>query len=152
MTTAFSAIESRSHAYLGVDLPKNPDKSDLLILFKDFLVESNRNGGRVLIVIDEANQARFEYRIYMNNVLNYGGYRFFQSSFDQDEQGTILSVNHDYWGTLITYIGYALLFGSLIVSFFTRTRIHTITTRINEIHEERKKLGTSAAAIILLLA
>ena len=104
-----------------------------------------------VIVIDEANQARFEYRIYMNNVLNYGGYRFFQSSFDQDEQGTILSVNHDYWGTLITYFGYALLFGSLIVSFFTRTRIHTITTRINEIHKERKKLGASAAAIILLL-
>ncbi len=30
----------------------------------------------------------------MNNVLDYG-YRFFQSSYDQDEQGTILSVNKD---------------------------------------------------------
>jgi cytochrome c-type biogenesis protein CcsB len=105
-----------------------------------------------VVVIDEANEARFEYRIYMNNVLNYGGYRFFQSSYDQDEQGTILSVNHDYWGTLITYIGYALLFGSLIVSFFTRTRIHTITTQINEIHEQRKKLVASAILLFFLLS
>ena len=38
----------------------------------------------------------FDYRIYMNNILNYQGYRFFQASFDPDEQGTILSVNHDF--------------------------------------------------------
>ena len=45
----------------------------------------------------------------MNNVLDYRGYRFFQSSYDPDEKGTRLSVNHDYPGTLITYIGYFLL-------------------------------------------
>ena len=44
----------------------------------------------------------FDYRIYMNNILNYQGYRFFQASFDPDEKGTILSVNHDFWGTLLT--------------------------------------------------
>jgi cytochrome c-type biogenesis protein CcsB len=104
-----------------------------------------------VIVIDEANAARFEYRIFMNNVLNYGGYRFFQSSYDQDEQGTILSVNHDFWGTMITYFGYALLFGSLIVSLFTKTRVHTITTQINEIHAERKKLGISAGMVLVFL-
>jgi hypothetical protein len=26
----------------------------------------------------------------MNNILDYDGYRFFQSSFDQDELGTVL--------------------------------------------------------------
>jgi hypothetical protein len=41
----------------------------------------------------------------MNHILDYQGYRFFQSSFDQDELGTVLSVNRDP-GTLITYIGY----------------------------------------------
>ena len=35
----------------------------------------------------------------MNNVLDYQGYRF-QSSYDQDELGTVLSVNHDFWGYL----------------------------------------------------
>ena len=63
----------------------------------------------VTVVDDET----FDYRIYMNNILNYEGYRFFQASFDTDEQGTILSVNHDFWGTLFTYIGYILLYFGL---------------------------------------
>ena len=49
------------------------------------------------------------YRIFMNNVLDYKGHRFFQSSYDPDESGTILSVNHDWWGTIISYIGYFFL-------------------------------------------
>lgn len=48
------------------------------------------------------------YRIYMNHPLNYGGYKFFQMSYDPDEKGTVLSVNHDP-GVLPTYIGYGLL-------------------------------------------
>ncbi|MFZ2891109.1 cytochrome c biogenesis protein ResB, partial [Sulfuricurvum sp.] len=36
-------------------------------------------------VIDPLNQAKFDFRIYMNHILDYQGYRFFQSSFDQDE-------------------------------------------------------------------
>ena len=48
------------------------------------------------------------YKIFMNNVLDYGGYRFFQSSYDEDELGTILSVNKDP-GKYPTYAGYTLL-------------------------------------------
>ena len=48
----------------------------------------------------------FEYDIFMNNILNHKGYRFFQASFDPDEKGTVLSVNDDFWGTFITYAGY----------------------------------------------
>jgi len=51
-----------------------------------------------LVLIDQLNDINFDYRIYMNHVLNYDGFRFFQSSYDSDEQGTILSVAHDYWG------------------------------------------------------
>ncbi len=92
-------------------------------------------------IIDEKNNVEKPYRIFMNNILNYGGYRFFQSSYDLDEKGTILSVNHDYWGTMVTYTGYFLLFGSLIASFFTRkTRFKRILHQIDEIHEKRKKL------------
>ena len=46
----------------------------------------------------------------MNHVLNHGGYRFFQAGFDPDRKGTHLSVNHDFWGTNITYVGYTFLF------------------------------------------
>ncbi len=67
-------------------------------------------------IVDEGKQT--PYKIYMNHVLNYKGYRFFQASFDPDRMGTVLSVNHDFWGTLITYIGYGFLFVGMFVTFF----------------------------------
>lgn len=60
-------------------------------------------------IVNKKKNKTFPYHIYMNHVLNYKGYRFFQSSYDPDEQGSILSVNHDYWGTFITYLGYLLM-------------------------------------------
>jgi len=57
------------------------------------------------------------FNIFMNNPLEYGGYKFFQSSFDRDEMGTVLSVNHDP-GKIPTYIGYALLALGLFLNFF----------------------------------
>lgn len=51
----------------------------------------------------------FKAVISMNNILNVEGYRFYQSSFDSDMKGSILTVNYDPWGTPITYLGYLLL-------------------------------------------
>jgi len=62
----------------------------------------------------------FDARIFMNNILDYEGYRFFQSSFDPDEMGTVLSVSHDYWGTMITYFGYFMLYFALMAIMFTK--------------------------------
>ena len=62
----------------------------------------------------------FDARVFMNNILDYEGYRFFQSSFDPDEKGTVLSVSHDYWGTIITYIGYFMLYFALMAIMFTK--------------------------------
>jgi cytochrome c-type biogenesis protein CcsB len=59
-----------------------------------------------------------DYKIFMNNILNHRGYRFYQSSYDMDERGTILSVNHDMAGSLITYLGYFLLFMGILLSIF----------------------------------
>ncbi len=53
-------------------------------------------------------------RISMNNVLDHQGYRFYQSSYDEDGRGTWLSVNYDPWGTGITYTGYLLLLIAMI--------------------------------------
>ena len=47
--------------------------------------------------------------VYMNNVLDLKGYRFYQASFDADEKGSILSVNKDVIGRNVTYTGYILL-------------------------------------------
>jgi len=48
---------------------------------------------------------------------NHRNFRFFQSSYDPDEHGTVLSVNHDP-GTLPTYIGYILLALGMLWSLF----------------------------------
>ena len=48
-------------------------------------------------------------RVYMNNVLDVKGYRFYQASYDADEAGTILSVTKDVVGRRVTYTGYLLL-------------------------------------------
>ena len=53
--------------------------------------------------------------ISMNNPLKFEGYRFFQTSFDRDLLGTVLSIKHDPWGIFITYTGYILLLLSIIL-------------------------------------
>lgn len=47
--------------------------------------------------------------VSMNRILSKQGYRFYQSSFDDDRQGSWLSVNYDPWGIRLTYAGYLLL-------------------------------------------
>ncbi len=60
-------------------------------------------------LIDTLNSIEKDYRIYMNNILKHNGFRFYQSSYDTDEGGTVLSVNHDHWGMMVTYFGYFLM-------------------------------------------
>lgn len=87
----------------------------------------------------------FNFRIFMNHVLDYKGYRFFQSSYDPDEKGTILSVNHDYWGTLITYIGYTLMgIGMFFSMFWKGTRFTDLSNKLN-------KLAKKKNAVLLLI-
>ncbi|MGZ5192655.1 MAG: cytochrome c biogenesis protein CcsA, partial [Kaistella sp.] len=97
-------------------------------------------------VIDGGKQT--PYKIYMNNVLNHGGYRFFQASFDPDRKGTVLSVNHDFWGTLITYIGYFFLFGGMFIIFFWKgTHFWKLNKMLKDVNKKR-----TAMVILLLLS
>jgi len=66
-------------------------------------------------LIDQERNIELPYRIYMNHVLDYRHYRFFQASYNQDEKGTILSVNNDP-GKLPTYIGYFMLALGLLMT------------------------------------
>ena len=76
---------------------------------------------------DPASSVERPFRIFMNNILKYNGYRFFQSSFDRDEKGTILSVNHDFWGTFITYLGYFLMAMGMVITVFNKnSRFQTL--------------------------
>jgi len=83
-------------------------------------------------VIDKINDVKFDAQIYMNNTLTYGGYKFFQTSYDTDEKGTQLSVNKDP-GVEITYIGYALLFLGLILNLFDKkSRFQYLISKIKK--------------------
>jgi len=93
-------------------------------------VIDNRNGGK-----------KFSQRIFMNNVLDYDGYRLFQSSYDQDELGTVLSVNHDFWGTTVTYVGYFLLMLGMVLTLISKkSRFNTLRNSINKMRLKREKL------------
>ncbi|MBL4561055.1 MAG: cytochrome c biogenesis protein CcsA [Labilibaculum sp.] len=74
-------------------------------------------------LVDNAKGIEQDHRIFMNNILKYEGFRFFQASYDTDEKGTVLSVNHDQWGMRITYFGYFILMLGMawsLINPFTR--------------------------------
>ncbi|MFU8843125.1 MAG: cytochrome c biogenesis protein CcsA [Bacteroidales bacterium] len=101
-----------------------------------------------VVLIDERKGLEKPYRIYMNNVLNYGGYRFFQSSYDKDEKGTVLSVNRDSMGTIVTYLGYFLMtLGMIVALFWKNGRIRVLTRLSSRLQDSRKAL----VAIMLTL-
>jgi cytochrome c-type biogenesis protein CcsB len=90
-------------------------------------------------VLDSAK--KYDARIYMNHILDHQGYRFFQASFDPDEKGTILSVNHDFWGTTITYIGYFILFFCLMAIMFVKnTRFSELKRKLENVKNKKAKL------------
>lgn len=66
------------------------------------------------------NNENKQTEISMNQVLDFHGYRFYQSSFDEDHQGSWLSVNYDPWGTSVTYFGYLMLGISMLAVLFQR--------------------------------
>ncbi|WP_139956312.1 c-type cytochrome biogenesis protein CcsB [Flavicella sediminum] len=89
----------------------------------------------------------FDFRVFMNNILNYKGYKFFQSSYDITDQyeETRLSVNHDYWGTLVTYIGYFALYAGLLLILFVKN------TRFSGLRHQLRKIKKKQATLCMLL-
>lgn len=105
-----------------------------------------------LTIEDPKNGVNKKVRVFMNNVVDYGGYRFFQSAYDLDdpktpenEEGTRLSVNHDWWGTNITYIGYLLMAIGMVLSLFSNSG------RFKELNEKLKKLKSKRASLTVLV-
>jgi cytochrome c-type biogenesis protein CcsB len=97
-----------------------------------------------LVLRDQERNVTRNVRVFMNNTLNYRGYKFFQSSYDQDEGGTVLSVNADQLGTTVTYLGYILLgLGFVLALISKKSRFHMLIQRL--------KQYSSVAGIILIL-
>lgn len=103
-------------------------------------------------LIDERSEVEMPYRIFMNNILDYEGFRFFQSSYDTDEKGTVLSVSYDYLGTVVTYIGYFLMTLGMIFMFFNKkSRFQALLRSGNRLKDLKKKAFTSFVLGFLLI-
>ena len=103
-------------------------------------------------IYDKYSNDTLEYTIFMNNVLDYKGYRFFQSSYKQDESATILSVNKDP-GKLPTYIGYFLLFTGLLLSLFIKkSRFKKLARKKYTLEEIKKTYHAKKALCLVFLA
>jgi len=97
-----------------------------------------------VVLVDKEQKIEKPYRIFMNNILEHRGYRFFQASYDKDEKGTVLSVNNDP-GTLPSYIGYFLLALGMFWSLFSKKhRFAKLAARAKKAGED-KALGTLLA-------
>jgi cytochrome c-type biogenesis protein CcsB len=70
-----------------------------------------------VVILDPGRGIRKSFRIYMNHILKYRGYRFYQSSYDEDERGSILTVTRDP-GTPVMYAGYIFVVLLSLVSLF----------------------------------
>jgi cytochrome c-type biogenesis protein CcsB len=137
-----------SYGSMQINLPYS-------LKLKDFILDrypgSNSPSGYKsdVILIDRSAGVEKPFLIYMNNILKYKGYRFYQSSYDQDEKGTILSVNHDRAGMTVTYTGYALLFLFIILSIINKKSVfHTINASYWS--SPFKKASTAIALLVLL--
>ncbi len=117
------------------------------IKLNDFIAEkypgTDRGYKSFMSKITVDDDRPFDYDIYMNHILDHKGYRFFQASFNPDEKGTILSVNHDQWGTWITYLGYFLLYSGLMgIMFFGKTRFKHLGDSLEKLKKKKAALTT----------
>jgi len=78
--------------------------------------------------------------VYMNHPLSHRGSKHFQSSYDPDRKGTVLSVNHDP-GKIPTYIGYAMISIGFLLSVLQ-----------NVLFPRKKKAKAAAAILVGMLA
>jgi len=104
-----------------------------------------------VILHDKKDGVTMPYRIYMNHILEYKSFRFFQSSYDKDEKGTLLSVNNDP-GTLPTYLGYIMLALGLFSGFFTPNgRFRKLMNKGRKYAQIRESLATVALALAFMV-
>ncbi len=141
----------------GIQVNMRYGSKEILLPFtiklKDFQLErypgsmSPASYASEVVLIDKKDNVNMPYRIYMNHVLDYKGYRFFQSSYDRDELGSILSVNHDYWGTFFTYVGYLLMALGMALALFTgKTRF----ALLGKLLKQKRFSGTAVLVFLFL--
>ena len=130
MTTHITSREGTLHLRKGEAVAAFTDNEGVAcalpfdICLKDFEIVHYPGTDAVMdykahIIVD-SNGTEEEACISMNNIGKFADYRFYQSSYDADGQGTVLLVAFDPYGIAITYTGYLLLLAGLILTMCSR--------------------------------
>jgi cytochrome c-type biogenesis protein CcsB len=115
--------------------------------------ESPSSFASEVTLIDTGAKVNKDFRIFMNNILEHKGYRFYQTSYDPDEKGTILSINHDKPGTYVTYFGYLLLVLGTIWALFSKHSYFTeLSKKSAELRKKRKGLATAILVLFMFVS
>ncbi len=72
------------------------------------------------VLVTDSDGKVSEHEISMNNILRFKGYRFYQTSYDEDLQGSLLSVNHDPLGIYVSFTGFVLFILSMIFMLYDK--------------------------------
>lgn len=96
-----------------------------------------------IIRVEQKAKATEEVVVSMNHIGNVGGYRLFQSSYDNDGLGVLLGVCYDPYGIAVTYLGYLLLLIGIVATLLSRQ------TQLRALY--RKALQPLAIVAVLLL-
>lgn len=139
--THFSSVEGLLHVREGeqtneIITDKNVKvKLPFQVFLNDFQLvryagsNSPQSYKSIVTIYEKNSHSRME--VYMNKVITVKGYRLFQTAYDEDEAGTILTVSYDPIGMPITYIGYIILFsGIILIPFQKDSRLRALTARL----------------------
>jgi ABC-type transport system involved in cytochrome c biogenesis permease subunit len=123
--------------YAGTDIPKN-------------------FSSRVRLIDPKASEDR-EVLIYMNHPLRYGGFTFYQSGFDNNDQTTILQVVKNpswllpYISCLIITLGLLYQFGQSLLNFLRRRSERQAKVIADSKPAGIRRFAGPAGAVVILL-
>lgn len=124
LTTYFTGEKGLIHLRTDSDAVMQDIKLPFSIKLTDFKIDyyegKEMPSNYVSFVEICDGQTRFSTEISMNKIFKYRGYRFYQSQYDPDMGGSILSITHDPIGIGLVYTGFAIFFISGLMFFFSK--------------------------------
>lgn len=132
------------------DVPFSATLNDFRIIFYPGSSSPSSYESDITISGDGATERA---TVSMNNILYFNGYRIYQSSYDKDMAGTVLTVNYDRWGTAISYAGYFLLIVGMVMALFHRqSRFRHLTRSLSRLSSATRLSVALALALGTLSA
>lgn len=141
MFSHFKGVEGLLHVREGeqtneiITNQKTKIKLPFQVYLNDFQLvrypgsNSPRSYKSIVTIYEKNSNSKME--VYMNKVISVQGYRLFQTAYDEDEAGTILTVSYDPIGMTVTYIGYTiLLLGIILIPFQRESRLRFLMEKL----------------------